>query len=279
MEIVNDLISQINFLTKKRMGDNLKIRKKYYYIINSDKKILLGVPMTEEDQIKLRNLKGGIIVSCQARKGDPLDKPEIMAAMAQSVEMEGVVGIRANGEANIRAIRSVTSLPIIGINKIWLAGYSVYITPTLESAGTIVEAGADIVALDATLRERPDGVSLSQLIDYIHGKLQKLVMADVSTFEEGLNAEKIGADLVATTLSGYTSYSRQSDKVDMELIRKLAANLKIPVIAEGKIVEPKEVKASFAAGAFAVVIGKAITRPQDIVKRFVEIGVFNKNED
>ncbi|MGD9156625.1 MAG: N-acetylmannosamine-6-phosphate 2-epimerase [Bacillota bacterium] len=228
---------------------------------------------------ELNNLKGGIIVSCQARNGDPLNKPEIMAAMAQSVEMEGVVGIRANGEANIKAIRSVTKLPIIGINKIWSAGSSVYITPSPEAARTIVNAGADIVALDATLRERPGGVSLKLLIDYIHEKLRKMVMADISTFEEGSNAAKLGVDLVATTLSGYTSYSRQSDKVDLELVQKLTANLKVPVIAEGKIVESQEVKACFAAGAFAVVIGKAITRPQDIVKRFITMGVFPKTAD
>jgi N-acylglucosamine-6-phosphate 2-epimerase len=215
-------------------------------------------------------LKGGLIVSCQARPGEPLFDSRIMAAMAQSVIIGGAVGIRANTPSDIRAIRAVTVLPIIGLYKIVSPDSEVYITPTFTAAQQIAEAGADIIALDATPRKRPENESVSDLFNKIHTQLHKPVMADISTFEDGLAAEQSGADMVSTTLSGYTPYSPQQSGPDLELVRRLAERLKIPVVAEGRIFTPEELVLAFKSGAYAVVIGSAITRPQIITERFVK---------
>jgi N-acylglucosamine-6-phosphate 2-epimerase len=218
----------------------------------------------------IEQLKGGLIVSCQARPGEPLYDSRIMAAMAQSVISGGAVGIRANTPSDIRAIRAVTALPIIGLYKLVSPDSEVYITPTFTAAQQIAEAGADIIALDATPRKRPGNETVSDLINKIHNQLHKPVMADISIFEEGIAAEQAGADMVSTTLSGYTSYSPQQSEPDLELVRQLAKRLKIPVIAEGRIFTPEELIAAFKSGAYAVVIGSAITRPQVITERFVK---------
>jgi N-acylglucosamine-6-phosphate 2-epimerase len=192
-----------------------------------------------------------------------------MAAVAQTVIIGGAVSIRANTPSDIRAIRAITAIPIIGLYKIVSPDSEVYITPTFTAAQQIAEAGADIIALDATPRKRPGNETVSDLITKIHNQLHKPVMADISTFEEGLNAEQFGADMVSTTLSGYTPYSPQQSGPDLELVRRLAARLKIPVIAEGRIFTPEELVSAFKSGAYAVVIGSAITRPQIITERFV----------
>jgi N-acylglucosamine-6-phosphate 2-epimerase len=217
----------------------------------------------------VEQLKGGLIVSCQARPGEPLFDSRIMAAVAQTVIIGGAVSIRANTPSDIRAIRAITAIPIIGLYKIVSPDSEVYITPTFTAAQQIAEAGADIIALDATPRKRPGNETVSDLITKIHNQLHKPVMADISTFEEGLNAEQFGADMVSTTLSGYTPYSPQQSGPDLELVRRLAARLKIPVIAEGRIFTPEELVSAFKSGAYAVVIGSAITRPQIITERFV----------
>lgn len=215
-------------------------------------------------------LRGGLIVSCQAEPDEPLYSSHIMAAMARAAVLGGARGIRANTPPDIRAIRQVIEVPIIGIYKIEVPGYEVRITPTLEAASQVVEAGADIVALDATARSRPGGLSAGQLIQAVKTSLSVPVMADVSTFEEGQIAAEAGADLVATTLSGYTLYSRQADDCDLELVRALAHTLSIPVVAEGRIATPHEARQALEAGAYAVVVGAMITRPQQITRRFVE---------
>ncbi|MFB3897737.1 MAG: N-acetylmannosamine-6-phosphate 2-epimerase [bacterium] len=214
-------------------------------------------------------LKDGLIVSCQARPGEPLYDSRIMAAFALSAINGGAVGIRANTPADIRAIRAVTTLPIIGIYKLDTPESEVYITPTFTAAQEISDAGADIIALDATPRKRPGNETVATLIDKIHTQLQKPVMADISIYEEGIAAAQSGADLVSTTLSGYTPYSPQQPGPDLDLVRRLADTLKIPVVAEGKIFTPEELVAAFDARAYAVVIGSAITRPQVITARFV----------
>ena len=178
------------------------------------------------------------------------------------------MGIRANGEADIRAIRKAVTLPIIGIDKDGDVG--VYITPTFNHARRVVEAGADIVALDATKRSRPDGSNVADLIEHIHTDLDRPVMADVSTLEEALAAEAAGADFVAPTLAGYTPYSRQLTGPDFELLRTMVASVKVPVIAEGRILTPDDAWMALSYGALAVVVGGAITRPQLITARFVE---------
>jgi N-acylglucosamine-6-phosphate 2-epimerase len=210
---------------------------------------------------------GSLVVSCQAGPGNPFHSPEPMALMARAAEAGGAAAIRANGAADVAAIRAVTRLPIIGLNKLGDPG-GVFITPTFESAVGIVEAGADLIALDGTLRPRPDGADLAGQIDRIHRELGVPVLADVDTLEAGLAAREAGADLVATTLSGYTN-GRTPSGPDVELVRQLAAKLDCPVVAEGRIRTPEDVRAVCAAGAHAVVVGYAITNPMDITARLV----------
>ncbi|MEJ5199663.1 MAG: N-acetylmannosamine-6-phosphate 2-epimerase [Anaerolineae bacterium] len=212
-------------------------------------------------------LRGGLIVSCQALPHEPLHGSEIMARMALAAWQGGAVGIRANTPQDIHAIRGAVPLPLIGIYKDGDA--DVYITPTLEHGRAVARAGADIVALDATGRPRPDGLTLAETIAALHAEFAIPVMADVSTFDEGLAAVEAGADLVSTTLSGYTPYSPQQEEPDLALVAALAGRLAVPVIAEGRISTPALARAALEAGAFAVVVGAAITRPQWITARFV----------
>ncbi|MDI6783437.1 MAG: N-acetylmannosamine-6-phosphate 2-epimerase [bacterium] len=217
----------------------------------------------------VEQLRGGLIVSCQARPDEPLYGSQIMAAMAKSAALGGAVGIRANTPEDIRAIRAAVSLPLIGLYKITTPGSEVYITPSSSAAQQVAAAGADIIAIDATPRKRARGETVAEIIENIHQHLNKLVMADISTLEEGIAAEQFGADLVSTTLSGYTPYSPQIAGPDLELVGQLANRIKIPVIAEGRIHTPEELVTALSRGAYAVVIGGAITRPQLITARFV----------
>lgn len=209
----------------------------------------------------------GLIVSCQAREDNPLHGPVHMAAMARAAEAGGAAGLRANGVADIAAIRAVSALPIVGIAKRWRGGFEVYITPGFADAQAVAAAGADWIALDATPRGR-DGEPVAALIARIKGELGKPVFADVSTADEGIAAARAGADAVATTLAGYTPYSRKPDGPDFELIRALVAAVDVPVIAEGRFWTPDEVARAFALGARAVVVGTAITNPREIARRF-----------
>lgn len=214
-------------------------------------------------------LRGGLIVSCQALPGEPLHGSEIMARMALAAQMGGAIGIRANSPEDIAAIRSTVDLPIIGIHKVNEPGFDVYITPRSAHARAVVQAGAHIVAVDATARPHPEAEDGAAYVRLLKAVLPCPIMADVSTLEEGIAAAEAGADLVSTTLSGYTPYSRQLEGPDLELVRELAASLSVPVIAEGRIHYPEQAKAALEAGAFAVVVGGAITRPQEITARFV----------
>ncbi|MBG6212670.1 MAG: N-acetylmannosamine-6-phosphate 2-epimerase [Cryobacterium sp.] len=212
-------------------------------------------------------LRGQLIVSCQAKPGEALYGPDHMVAMALSAIAGGARGLRIEGPDDIRAVRAATTLPIIGLWKI--GETDVYITPTLAAAQEILECGADIVALDGTDRLRPDGLSLAETIRRLKADGPVIVLADVSTVDEGRSAAAAGADLVSTTLSGYTAYSRQGPAPDLELVAELTAVLSIPVLAEGRISTPTEARAAFERGASAVVIGSAITRPQVITASFV----------
>lgn len=216
-------------------------------------------------------LKGALIVSCQASIGEPLYGSTYMAAMAASAINGGANGIRANGRADVAAIRALTGLPIIGIQKATLEGRTI-ITPVFSMAQDLRAAGADIIALDATLlREQlcqGRFPTVAELITRIHTELGCLVMADISTLAEGVAAARAGADLVATTLSGYTPYTVLEQGPDEPLIRALVYETQIPVVAEGKIDTPAAARRALACGAHAVVIGSAITRPQSITRRF-----------
>ena len=217
----------------------------------------------------LDKLKGGLIVSCQALPEEPFCDPHCMAAFARAAEMGGAVGIRAK-EPDIRAISQACGLPLIGIDKVYLEGFEVYITPRFEDAERIAAAGADIIALDCTPRPRPDGATMEELIGRIKRVLQLPVMADISTLDEATAAEQAGADVIATTLSGYTPYSRKTEGPDFDLLEAVIGAVKVPVIAEGHIYTLAEARACIALGAHAIVIGTAITRPVELTHRFVE---------
>lgn len=224
------------------------------------------------NEISIGRLRGKLIVSCQAFEGEPLFGPVFMSAMAECVALGGAGGIRANGPADIAAIREVTDLPIIGIWKRVYEGYEPYISPTLNDVLAVVEAGADIVAVDATSRVHPGGISAEELIRSIKDRVDIPVMADVSTVDEGLCSESAGADLVATTLSGYTPYTRTSEEMGppYKLLEELVKRLSIPVIAEGRIWGPKQACLALKKGAYAVTVGAAISRPHIITRRFVD---------
>jgi N-acetylglucosamine-6-phosphate deacetylase len=216
----------------------------------------------------VERLRGGLVVSCQAPPEDPLSGPEVMARVARAASLAGAAAVRVEGPEDIRAVRSAVSLPVIGLWKEGSEG--VYITPTLEHARAVAHAGADIVAVDGTARPRPDGLSLGETIHRIHEELGCPVLADVSTLEEGLAAAEAGADAVATTLSGYTPYTEPLEGPDLDLVSLLAARLDVPVVAEGRYGSPEEARAALARGAWAVVVGTAITRPMLAAARFVE---------
>jgi len=213
-------------------------------------------------------LEPGLIVSCQARPDNPLHGPAFMAAMARAADQGGAVGLRANGPDDVRAIKAVTDLPVIGIFKVDVDGFEVVITPALRWARAVAEAGADVIALDATRRSHPEGTA-GELIARVKGELGLPVFADVATFEEGLAAAEASADYVATTLSGYTSYSPPTVGPDLVLLERLCQALDVPVVGEGRFDDPRQVAEAFARGAHAVVVGTAVTNPREITRRFV----------
>lgn len=221
----------------------------------------------------IEKLKGKLIVSCQALPGEPLyiENDTMMPLMAVAAKRAGAAGIRTNGERDVKEIKKMVDLPVIGLIKKEYEGFSQYITVTMKEIDTLVKVGADIIALDCTMRERGDGKTVNGFIKEIKEKYPDIIlMADISTFEEGVNAEKAGVDMVGTTLSGYTPYSEKTDGPDFKLVEKLSKELVIPVIAEGKIHEPQQAKKMIELGAHAVVVGGAITRPLEIAQRFVK---------
>ncbi len=213
----------------------------------------------------IAQVRGRLIVSCQALEDEPLHGAAIMARMALAAAQGGAAAIRANGVDDIRAIRQMVSLPIIGLYKAGDEG--VYITPTIEHVHAVLDAGADVVAFDATHRPRPNGETTADFIRAIHAR-GGLALADVSTLAEGLQAQAFGADFVAPTLAGYTDYSAQLEGPDIDLIQQLVTQLSVPVIAEGRIRTPQEAAQALQTGALAVVVGSAITRPQLITAEF-----------
>ena len=217
-------------------------------------------------------LKGKVIVSSQAMPGEPLYEENCMRAMIQSVINGGAEVLRVAGTRDVKMAKNI-GVTVIGLTKPdklpenWKS--VVYITPTLKDVNELIDADADIIAFDGTSRPR-GGCSLEDIISRIH-EAGRYAMADISTLEEGLNCANLGADLISTTLAGYTDESGEAKNTpDFELLEKLVKTVDKPVILEGRIWEPKEVKHAFELGAFAVVIGSAITRPQLITKRFME---------
>lgn len=223
------------------------------------------------NQSVLERVRGGLIVSCQAAVGEPLYGADFMARMACAAKDGGAIGIRANGGEDIREIKRRTGLPVVGLVKKQYPHTEVYITPTMTEVEEVITAGAEIVAIDCTNRKRPDGLYPEQFVSAIKQQFPHiLIMADISTVEEGIAACHFGVDIVASTLSGYTMSSSNRTKPDFPLIEQLVQQVTIPVIAEGHIYEPAEAAAFLRLGAWSVVVGTAITRPQEITRRFVQ---------
>ena len=225
--------------------------------------------MATKDEI-FNKIKGGLIVSCQALSTEPLYSSFIMAKMAYAAKLGGAVGIRANTPEDIKSIKQMVDLPMIGLYKQVFDDSEVYITPTYEAVDELVEAKADIIALDATNRVRTNGITLEEFFTKIRKKYPKMLfMADCSCFEDGIRAMELGFDLVGTTLSSYTKETQETILPDYGLMKKLAETLTIPVIAEGGIWSPEELKKAMDTGVYAAVVGTAITRPMEITKRYV----------
>lgn len=218
----------------------------------------------------LEQIKGGLIVSCQALETEPLYDSYIMAKMAWAAYLGGAVGIRANTVVDIKAIKEKVDLPVIGIIKQVYDDSDVYITPTMKEIDALVETGCEIIAVDATNRPRHNGVSFEEFFTEVRAKYpNQLFMADTSCFEEGKRAEELGVDLIGTTMAGYTPYTKGTPLPDFNLMERYVRELNSPVIAEGGIWVPDELKKAIDTGVHAAVVGTAITRPMDITKHFV----------
>ena len=225
----------------------------------------------------INKIRGGLIVSCQALENEPLHSSYIMARMAYAAMLGGASGIRANSVVDIAEIKKIVPLPIIGIIKKDYKESCVFITPTMDEVDALVECGVDIIAIDATVNIKPYGVTLDSFFSKVRKKYpNQLLMADCSTVEEGLHAEEIGFDLIGTTMSGYTSYTRGVSLPNFDMMRKLVEQVKKPVIAEGGIWSPDDFVKALNTGVHAAVVGTAITRPNLITERYVDALIKSK---
>ncbi|MDC5698008.1 N-acetylmannosamine-6-phosphate 2-epimerase [Intrasporangium calvum] len=215
----------------------------------------------------VERIRGGLVVSVQAYPGEPMRHPDTMRRVAESAVRGGASGIRAQGIDDLRAMRPVIDLPLVGL---WKDGDSgVFITPTVIHAVEVARTGCEIVAVDGTRRPRPDGSSLAESVAAVHRE-GALIMADCATLADGLAAAEAGADIIGTTLSGYTEDSPKTPGPDLDLVAALVRELGLPVVAEGRIHTPDQARAALDAGAHAVVVGTAITHPATITSWFVE---------
>ncbi|MCM3110625.1 N-acetylmannosamine-6-phosphate 2-epimerase [Lederbergia lenta] len=221
----------------------------------------------------LNKIKHGLVASCQALENEPLHSSFIMSKMALAAKLGGAVGIRANSKVDIIAIKQEVSLPVVGIVKRDYPESDVFITATKKEVDELIESGCEMIAMDATLRKRPNGEQLKDIVDYVktnHPHIE--LMADISTLEDALEAERLGFDCVSTTLHGYTNETSGCKlyENDFEFMKIILNNIRIPVIAEGNIITPEMAKTVISLGAYSVVVGGAISRPQQITSRFVE---------
>ena len=224
-----------------------------------------------DKQALFAQIKGGLIVSCQALEHEPLYTKEggIMPLMAKAAAQSGAVGIRANTVRDITQIKAVVDLPVIGIIKKDYPGTPMYITVTMDEVDALVGCGVDILAVQGTSALRPDGATAADFIRRIKAKYpDQLIMADIATFEEAMACAEAGADFVGTTMRGYTPETQGINDIDFEFVAKLARECPAKVIAEGHIHYPEQAVKALEAGAFALVVGGAITRPAEITARF-----------
>ena len=223
---------------------------------------------------RIEQLKGKLIVSCQALPHEPLHSSFIMGRMALAAEEGGAVGIRANTKEDIAEIKKMVDLPVIGIVKRDYEDSKIYITPTMKEIDELMEVEPEIIALDATVNVRPEGKTLDEFYKEIREKYpNQLLMADCATVEEAIHADELGFDFIGTTLVGYTEQSKgdRIEENDFEILREIVKNVKHKVIAEGNINTPENAKRVIELGAFSVVVGSIITRPQLITKSFADV--------
>ena len=223
---------------------------------------------------KVLQVKGKLIVSCQALPHEPLHSSFIMGRMARAAAEGGARGIRANTKEDIAEIKTQVDLPVIGIVKRDYEDSKIYITPTMKEIEELMEVKPEIIALDATSALRPGGKTLDEFFREVKEKYpEQLFMADCSTVEEALHADELGFDFIGTTLVGYTDQSRhlKIENNDFEIIREILAKAKHPVIAEGNINTREKAKRVIELGCYSVVVGSIITRPQLITKSFAQV--------
>lgn len=221
----------------------------------------------------LEKIKNGLVASCQALENEPLHSSFIMSKMALAAMEGGAVGIRANSKEDILAIKKEVPLPVVGIVKRDYPDSEVFITATRKEVDELIESGCEMIAMDATQRKRPNGEQLAEIVSYVkinHPHIQ--LMADISTLEDAMEAERLGFDCVSTTLYGYTNETKEHKLYDndFEFIKNVLKNISIPVVAEGNVMTPEMAKRVITLGAYSVVVGGAISRPQQITNRFVE---------
>lgn len=220
----------------------------------------------------LQQVRGKLIVSCQSYEGEALYDPQdtLMGRMAKAAQAGGAAGIRANTVSDIQDVRRRCTLPILGIIKAKYPDSDVYITPTLQEVEALVACGCQMIAMDATDRLRPGGVGLAEFFAACRARFpQQCFMADCSTAQEGLAAARLGFDCVGTTMAGYTPYTSHRTPPDFDMLAQLTGQAGVPVIAEGGIWTPQQLQRAFEHGAWAAVVGNAITNPQAITRRFV----------
>lgn len=226
-------------------------------------------------------LQGGVIISCQAQAGEPFDGPQFIVALAKSAVLAGAVGLRLDRAENIVPVKVVTDLPVIGLRKRVVPGSPVYITGTLDDAREVLDAGASVLAADATPRPHGDGSTLAGVVELAH-RAGVPVLADLSCEADADYALTCGCDALATTLSGYTPDTSGVPLPDLRLLERLAQRYDVPIILEGGITRPEQIRDAFNGGAFAVVVGKAITAPHFIGRMYVDAaqrsrGAFSDN--
>lgn len=229
--------------------------------------------MSKKDEI-LQSIKGGLIVSCQVQEDDPIYSMDFVTKMAIAAQWGGAVGIRANSPDQITSIKEKVSLPIIGLYKIWHDDTDVFITPTLQAAREVWEAGADIIAIDCTDQINHEGRPAYELLPLVKRTIpEALTFADVSNYDEAKRAVEMGADIVGPTLYGYTEKAKSIEEPDLREFAKMCRDFgnRTCMVMEGHIYTPEDAMKCLYLGAHSVVVGSAITRPHLTTKRFVDL--------